>query len=91
MREHTEVYLPPFSLETLLMMSVNYFFQEHIKPQEQIYVRGDDRTKSGKLESYQWSVVNDLADPRKPNAKSAEGTTEGLISHRSPSNAREVG
>lgn len=48
-------------------------------------------TKSGKLESYQWSVVNDLADPRKPNAKSAEGTTEGLISHRSPSNAREVG
>lgn len=37
--------LPPFILETLLMI-VNRFFQEHIKPQEQIiYVRGDDRNK----------------------------------------------
>lgn len=42
-------------------------------------------TKFGKLESSQWSVVSDLADPRKLNVKSAEGTAEGLIGHSSPS------
>ena len=39
------VCLPPFTLKTLLMMSVKRFFHEHIKPQKQIYVRGDDRNK----------------------------------------------
>ena len=35
-------------------------------------------TKFGKLESRQWSVVNDLADPRELNPMSAGRTAEEL-------------
>lgn len=50
------------------------------------------RTKFGKLESSQWSVVSDLADPSKLNAKSAEGL-DGYktISLRGPSTLSKWG
>lgn len=48
-------------------------------------------TDLGKLESTQWSVVSDLAYPRKGNAKSAERMAKKQVSHRSPSVLQKEG